>query len=203
MCMNVLGELPSGALVGQQPRRTGSCGGGIQAQHRPLRDSAQGPRPTHYTTFIDCVFWPALGWRRKTHLLGFSCDFSFPHKHLSCFRVNVFPDFHPGALFFYFYTHLHKVQPSRLRRASLSRNFPVSERPIRGRHAAAGQRCVNLTLPKHTQCRCQELDYLKQVSAQSSAERFVDLCNLSPGTRRVMTDDERQVQPINAQPNAI
>lgn len=44
--------------------------------------------------------------------------------------------------------------------------FPVSKCPIWGRHATVGQRCVNLAVPKHTQSRCQELDYLKGFSAQ-------------------------------------
>ena len=44
--------------------------------------------------------------------------------------------------------------------------FPASKCPIWGRHATVGQRCVNLAVPKHTQSGCQELDYLKQFSAQ-------------------------------------
>lgn len=44
--------------------------------------------------------------------------------------------------------------------------FPVSKCPIWGRHATVGQRRVNLAVPKHTQSCCQELDYLKEFSAQ-------------------------------------
>lgn len=39
----------------------------------------------------------------------------------------------------------------------------VSSQPV---PHTVGQRCVNLAAPKHTQARCQELDYLREFSAQ-------------------------------------
>lgn len=39
----------------------------------------------------------------------------------------------------------------------------VSSQPV---PHTMGQRCVNLAAPKHTQARCQELDYLREFSAQ-------------------------------------
>lgn len=78
--------------------------------------------------------------------------------------------------------------------------FPVTQCPIRSGHATEGWWCVNLAVPKHTQSCCQNGIILKGFLQQKRGGGcFFDPRNLSLWTRQVMTNDKRQVQPINAE----
>lgn len=75
-----------------------------------------------------------------------------------------------------------------------------SSHPIRSRHATEGCRGANLAVPKTYTILLPKTRLSWRVFYnKSGAECFFDPCNLSLWTRQVMTDDKRQVQPINAE----
>lgn len=143
--------------------------------------------------YLACNYWQDLlvfgssWWKKEMNpvevfLLSFETvtfdhEFSIPLKLFACLKVNNRVNVHRcwlwpkskwcsagfGKKKKMFSKSLNSLVLDMHRRLEL---FPVSKCPIWGRHATVGQRCVNLAVSKHTQSCCQELDYLKEFSAQ-------------------------------------
>lgn len=129
-----------------------------------------------WKTVFSVIVYTARFWLR----------FFFPSRTVwekntqqTCTFPNVDVDHSPSCVLLLFYSFSKKsLNPLVLDMHRCLELFPASECPIWGRHATVGQRCVNLAVPKHTQSRCQELDYLKQFSAQK--QRWMLSWSLQP-----------------------
>lgn len=153
--------------------------------HLPIGGSPRvGPKPGRTGSGSGGIFPPARNLRDSAH-----CSSCWPKlplwKQLICLPLL------DGDFIFVFFCLWTRRRPE---------PFPAARCPIWRGHATEGWWCVNLVVPKHTQSHCQKRDYLEGFSpTKSGAECFFDPGNLSLWTRQVMTDDKRQVQPINAE----
>lgn len=161
---------------------------GIQPQHRNLHDFAQRSRPTHYThsglrfpvsttASASQLFTSSLRPAESFTISSASlpCEWSRHSKHADC----------DGFL------HVQTSVPSG---TASSERLPHMEQTCYGGPELCkpgGSKTYTTPLPRTG---------LSQAvfSAQNSAECFLDLCNLFSKMCWVMTDDKRQVQPINA-----